>query len=201
MKIIFKTSSRLTIPAAFLLAFFCIPALKADATSINYFETIKEDPAPETGKQYYMRHNIMYEEGSHATTNYWRGALLPVNTKVTLLSLGRGGMLLQVDGSGEKVRIEYSKHGRRPMPVVAKNMLSARPVPIEKFDAETQGNIKSGNVTLGMTKEQVVIARGYPPAHKTPSIDGDKWQYWSSRYVIYTYVFKNGILTEGRGLR
>ena len=33
--------------------------------------------------------------------------------------------------------------------------------------------IKNGVLRFGMTKEQVLMSRGYPPAHETPSLDFD----------------------------
>ena len=38
--------------------------------------------------------------------------------------------------------------------------------------------------------------------YETPSITNDngRWVYWSSRFVKITYVFRNGILEDGRGL-
>jgi hypothetical protein len=52
-----------------------------------------------------------------------------------------------------------------------------------------------------MTKEQVLMARGYPPAHETPSLDLDTWKYWSSRFVTQTIAFERGILAAGRGIQ
>ena len=170
------------------------------ASSIGYFDTIKKDPAPEPGKEYYLRYNLMYEKNSWDPTNYWRGSLLPVNTKVTFVSFGDKGMSIQVVNGGTRLNISNSKYTKRSMAEIAKNMLSPNPVPIEKFDKDIQACIKSGTLKLGMTKEQVIIARGYPPGHKTPSLDGDTWTYWSSRFVVITYVFEGGVLSKGRGL-
>jgi hypothetical protein len=52
-----------------------------------------------------------------------------------------------------------------------------------------------------MTKEQVLMTRGYPPRHRTPSLEGNRWVYWSSRVVQLTVVFDGDVLIEGRGLR
>ena len=71
---------------------------------------------------------------------------------------------------------------------------------VEKLSPEIAGSIRSGQPLRGMTKEQVLMARGYPPGHETPSLDGDRWTYWSSRLVKHTLVFTDGRLSEGRGL-
>jgi hypothetical protein len=38
--------------------------------------------------------------------------------------------------------------------------------------------IKEGTVVEGMSKRAVLIAYGYPPEHRTPSLDADAWTYW-----------------------
>ena len=58
--------------------------------------------------------------------------------------------------------------------------------------------IESGEVLKGMTKEQVLLARGYPPAHQTPSTDEDRWKFWSSRFVTEEIFFSNGRVVAGR---
>ena len=171
------------------------------ADSIGYFDAINSDPAPVVGQQYYTRYSFVYEKGLYETTNYSRGELVPINTQVTVLSLGGETMVLQL-ATGGTVKVQNrEKVSQRDMAQIAHAMLSPHPVPIEKFDEATANSIKSGILKLGMTKEQVVMTRGYPPGHKTPSLDGDVWTYWSSRFVVDTLVFSNGVLTQGRGLR
>jgi len=53
---------------------------------------------PQEGQTYYTRYNFKFEKGRHVTTNYWRGELVPFNTKVTLVSLGGKKMVLDMDG-------------------------------------------------------------------------------------------------------
>ena len=40
-----------------------------------------------------------------------------------------------------------------------------------------------------MTKQQVIMALGYPPAHRTPSIDGPMWTYWANRWATFEVYF------------
>jgi len=176
-------------------------ATAAAADSIGYFDAITSDPLPIVGQQYYTRHCFMHEKGVSKTTNYWRGTLVPINTQVTLVSMNDKKMTLRL-ASGETVKIEnVEKFSKRSMSTIAHNLLATQPVPIDKFDPAIADAIKSGNMKMGMTKEQVVMARGHPPGHKTPSLDADTWLYWSSRLVIQTIVFDNGVLVRGRGIQ
>lgn len=43
-----------------------------------------------------------------------------------------------------------------------------------------------------MTKEEVLIARGYPPSHATLSLDSDQWRFWQNRWDTIIVQFNNG---------
>jgi hypothetical protein len=182
-----------------ILAALCVVASAATAAdSIGYFDAIASDPAPIVGQQYYTRHCFMYEKGAAETTNYWRGSLVPINTQVTLVALDGKKLVVRLP-SGEAVSIDnVEKFSRRSTSTIAHNLLATQPVPISSFNDATGSAIKSGILKMGMTKEQVIMARGYPPGHKTPTLDFDTWTYWSSRFVTQSLVFSNGVLVRGR---
>ncbi|MGH1542216.1 MAG: hypothetical protein ACRBHB_17440 [Arenicella sp.] len=154
---------------------------------------------PVEGNQYYTRYNFMVEKGRHVTTNYWRGELFPVNTKVTLVTLGKKTIVLEVDGRTIKI-VNAKKHTQRGTDKIAAELLSDRKIPLKRLSAQRRDDITSGILRLGMTKEQVLMTRGYPPRHKTPSTKGSRWVYWSSRFVQRSLVFENGKLSRGRGI-
>lgn len=161
--------------------------------------TVAADTTPEEGKDYFTRYNFMYEKGRHLTTNYWRGTLVPINTKVTLVSLGKKKMVLEFDG--QKVSIaNVKKHSKKDMNEIASELLSPTATPINKVSSQFRDDLQSGVLRIGMTKNEVLMTRGYPPGHKTPSIESNRWTYWSSKFAQRTLVFKDGKLAEGRGI-
>jgi len=181
-----------------------VSGLRADSKSIGYFETIQKEAAPVVGEQYYMRHCLRYEAGKPwETTNYWTDSsiFVPINSKVTLNSLASHSMQIKIEKTGQVLTIEnVQKYSQREMAEIAKNMLTRTAVPIEKFDEKDAKNIRNGILTLGMTKEQVVMTRGYPPGHKTPSLEVDSWTYWNNRFGTHLLIFQDGVLIKGRGL-
>jgi len=155
---------------------------------------------PEVGKEYFTRYTFHEEKNEHVTTNYARGAVVPINTPVTLVSMAGTQIVLRTD-TGQQLKIKNEdKYTKKSITEIASLMLSAEKTPLEKLPDEVASAVRSGEMRKGMTKELVLMARGYPPAHETPSLDGDRWVYWSSRFVKQTIVFANGRLTEGRGL-
>ncbi len=171
------------------------------ATSTGHVAPAVSKPIPTVGQPYYTRYCFKFERGVCKTTNYWRGTLVPVNTRVTLVAVEDKSLVLRLP-SNQVIRIKNIEcFSHRDLPTVAREMLAPQPVPLGKSSRATADAIKNGLLKLGMTKDQVLMARGYPPGHKTPSIDADAWTYWSSRFVNATLVFNKGVLIYGRGVR
>ena len=153
------------------------------------------------GKDYFTRYTFREERNEHKTTNYGRGVVVPINTPVKLISMSGAKMTLKRLDSGQEIKVENEdKYTRKSISEIAALMLSPVKTPIEKLPEEVASAIRNGDMRKGMTRELVLMARGYPPVHETPSIEGDRWVYWSSRFVKQTIVFVNGRLSEGRGL-
>lgn len=165
----------------------CLCALTSIANAAN----------PEVGKSYFTKHNFMFEKANHITTNYWRGELVPINSEVQVKSIRGNKMVLTY--KGQDVTIENAtKYTKKSIEEVGDRLLSTTPV---KVGGKFANDIRLGEMRLGMTKDEVIMTRGYPPAHKTTSTDANLWTYWSSRFVQLSIVFENGKLVQGRGLR
>jgi hypothetical protein len=156
---------------------------------------------PVAGKDYFTRYTMHEEKNEHSTTNYSRGATVPINTPVQLVSMSGSQLVLKRLDNGQQLKVKNEdKFTKKSIPEIASLMLSSDKTPLEKLPEDVATAVRNGDMRKGMTKELVLMARGYPPAHETPSIEGDRWVYWSSRFVKQTIVFSNGRLSEGRGL-
>lgn len=151
------------------------------------------------GQSYFTQYNFWIEKERHLTTNYNRGELVPLNTEVTVKSIGGKTMVLDIDG--REIMIEnVKKFTLRDIREVADQMLASQPVSLTQFSKDRQSDIKNGILRLGMSKDQTIMTRGFPPRHKTPTTNANRWIYWTSRFVQLTLVFEDGKLTRGRGL-
>jgi hypothetical protein len=155
------------------------------------------DPVP--GNTYYTRFTFFYERNSWKVTNYSRGAIIPINSEVKLVAYGKDEMTINVKGAMIRVK-NVREYTNATIEEFASLMLSETPTKIELYGDRLASDIRNGQLRLGMTKQQVLMTRGYPPKHETPSIETDRWVYWSSRFVKRTLVFYDNILSEGRGI-
>lgn len=145
------------------------------------------------GDTYYTQYSLMFEKNRHRTTNYRRGFLLPINSKVQLVSFGRKGFVISVLPSGPEIQIEnVQKHTGDTPEQAFRKILAKTPVNLKKFTASERKNIVAGKVSRGMRKQAVIAAIGYPPVTGTPNLDMDEWRYWASRFDTFIVRFKNG---------
>lgn len=151
----------------------------------------------DTDKTYYTLHSFRHEKGRHLTTNYLRGAFVPVNTKVKILSHDENEIILNLVKTGQQIAIvNVFKFSQATTEQIFKRMFSKKKTKLEKISKKTMKNIKWGIPKAGMTKKQVLITLGYPPGHQTPSIEMDQWRYWKNRFNTMMLYFDNDKLSH-----
>ena len=146
---------------------------------------------------YYTQHNFWFEKGKSLTTNYQVGVLVPVNSKVQIRDMDGDELELFIVDIGVDVNvINVEKFTRMSMEQIRDRMLGSAPVKLEKFSKLGQDNIKIGNMVNGMSKDEVLIARGYPPTHATPSIKINTWTYWRNKFDRLVLQFDDDKLSN-----
>ena len=54
----------------------------------------------------------------------------------------------------------------------------------------------NGQVIVGMTKAETILAYGYPPTHVTPTTDLNQWTYWVNRWNRIVVNFEDDKIKE-----
>jgi hypothetical protein len=111
----------------------------------------------------------------------------------------RNGFWLTVADTGQRVFFEFHT-GRMGMsePEYINLITSSTPVSLAHFSAVDRKGIEAGDVYIGMTKEGVLTALGYPPRHRTSSLDANTWIYWRNRFMTMSVEFDaNGKVRSG----
>jgi hypothetical protein len=144
------------------------------------------------GTTYYTQFVIRYEKETHLTTNYRRGAVIPVNTPVKLLNITSKTIEVEVDNSSQKLLVKnVEKHTGDNVYQAFDKLFAMQKVNLSKFTALELSHIKTGTVANGMSKDAVIIAIGYPPITATMNLESNRWVYWSGRYNKFNVHFKN----------
>jgi hypothetical protein len=126
------------------------------------------------------------------TTNYQRAGLIPVCTRVSIVSLSPNNemrfRIAETDkeyayafhrGAGEKFEGNIARYFGTECP---KN-------DIAKLSEVDQSGIERGVAEVGMSRMGVIYAIGYPPHRTTPDLEGNVWQYWRNKLATFTVEF------------
>ena len=70
--------------------------------------------------------------------------------------------------------------------------LEANPEIYADLSEEERSLVSQGRLREGMSKEAVLLARGYPPVHHTPSTAANTWTYWVGRFEKRRIEFEQG---------
>lgn len=123
--------------------------------------------------------------------------VVPVGTPVKLLGYGRYRVTLETSVQKLSLGNDYSRElslGRFAERYVVK---SDPRVNLASFPVKTQHAIQTMRVSKGMTKEQVLMAVGYPVTSENPSLDAPVWRYWLTKFAPFTIVWDaQGLVKE-----
>ena len=145
------------------------------------------------GDLYYTQFVIRYEKGAHLTTNFRRGAMIPVNTQVKLLNITSKTIELDIENSKQTLLIKnVLKHTGDDVFQAFDKLFSIKKQSLRSFNALERKNIARGAVAKGMRKKAVTVAIGYPPITQTMNLDADTWVYWSGRFNKFNVNFSRG---------
>lgn len=142
--------------------------------------------------------NLHYEGDWISDSNFGSLPFIPAGTPVKLKSYGRYRLHVDMDGKPMRIGQDYGRAQETLEKFAAKLIVKEDPRPrIAKYPAEVREAIRLGQVAVGMTKEQTLIAVGYPQTDETVSLDAPVWNYWASSFAPYRVVWgKNERIRE-----
>jgi serine/threonine-protein kinase len=150
-------------------------------------------PLSAAGNERYTMVNLHPDGSKLSTVNYQRGSLIPLCTKVRVDDQsGKAMRFTTLDDGHEYVYVHHGSNrdfGENLAKVFGTTCARDRANGLSALDRQ---GIREGKALIGMSKDGVILAIGYPPEHKTPSLDGDAWRYWTSRFGQMVVNFQNG---------
>lgn len=154
------------------------------------------------GKKAYTQFNLYPDRtrGRLYTLNYLLpDAMIPRCSEVELLEMNRKVLVLREVSSGRQFNYLLHKATGEPIEVSAAKTFasSCDQNAVKTMSKADREGISSGKLAKGMSKQGVLLAAGYPPAHRTPSLDGNEWTYWKNRFNTLRVIFNDqGIVTQ-----
>lgn len=109
--------------------------------------------------------------------------VIPAGTEILVVDKSRKSFTFKFDGGTKKVVYEFHEP-RMGMSLdeYIDKISSLKPVSLDGLSAQDRKGVDDGRAYPGMSREGVMIALGYPAAHRTPSLDATTWIYWTNRF-------------------
>jgi hypothetical protein len=148
-------------------------------------------PSPFDGQSRYLCCNLHYEKPEITDVNYQQGALVPLGTRVTITKVYKRAVTFEAQGYPPvTVVLKYGRDSLAMDTFVNRLFVERDPkLKLKNVPKKTRQLIESGQVDTGMTRDQVLMSLGYPPAHRTPSLDSPQWTYWQNRWKSFLVDF------------
>ena len=112
--------------------------------------------------------------------------ILPPNTQIIPINKRRlftKNYSFQVVGQDMSVVFEFdAKRMGMDYDQYMELICSPQPVSLKGLNKVDLTGVQKGKALIGMTKQGVMTALGYPAAHRTPSLDDNSWTYWRDRF-------------------
>jgi hypothetical protein len=135
--------------------------------------------------------NLHYDGRSISDTNYASLPMIPAGTPIEVVAYDKHKANIKVDGKPLQLSQDKSSDvvalGTWVNQVVVKD--DPRPH-IHGYPPAVQEAIREGKVTLGMTREQAIVAVGYPLANETITLDAPAWRIYHARREPFDLNFR-----------
>lgn len=165
------------------------------AAAFDLFGPKKEAPPLRTG---YTCCNLHYEGDWISDANWGEMPFIAAGAPIKVTGYGRYRVHVEIDGKPMRLGLDYGRIQETLEQFAEKLVVLENPQDkIRKFPADVREAIRLGKVMPGMTKEQAIIAVGYPMTSETASLDAPVWNYWLSSFAQYQLVWgKDGRIKD-----
>ncbi len=153
----------------------------------------------EGGQQTYLLTNLHPDARGRILSLNYTGApgaqLLRMCTPVTLDRVAARQIIFTDQTTRQRYRYTLHRSTRTPIDQHVARYFGTGCPNMATMSPEDQSGIQQGQVFQGMTKQGVILALGYPPEHRTPTLEEDVWRYWGNRSNAYEVYFTGGLVS------
>ncbi len=165
-----------------------VPAITASLLIVGCATPSAESIGLEQG---YLCCNMRTDGSWISDINYMESGkrVVPFGTPVKFVGFGRYRVNIEIDGKRQSIGNDYSRE--LAMEEFAKRyIVKENPrTKIATAPAAIRKAIESSRVTRGMTREQVIIAIGYPITSENPQLDTQSWKFWLWSFSPFEVYF------------
>jgi hypothetical protein len=146
--------------------------------------------APSFPRNGYACCNFHYSKDWINDGNYADLPMIAAGTPIQVVKYGRDRAYVTIDGKQYGLGHDYGRSQETLDVWVNKVVVNDDPRPrIASYPFAVQEAIRQGKVMVGMTREQCIVAVGYPMTAYNASLDENTWHIWRSTHEEYQLNF------------
>jgi hypothetical protein len=123
--------------------------------------------------------------------------IVAAGTPIKATGYGRYRVHVEIAGAKQAIGNDYSRDIQMvafAQRYIVKDDPKAR---LATYPAKVREAISDARVSPGMTKEQVLMAVGYPVSSENPNLEARTWRYWLSSFAEFQVIWDaNGRVKE-----
>ncbi|MDA7746964.1 hypothetical protein N8878_06485, partial [Psychromonas sp.] len=132
--------------------------------------------------------------GKFYALNYQLPSMIPICDEIVVNSIDED--VINISYKETKYNYLWDGHTKKAGQSLAENFdlyfgKQCDKAAVEKLSVNDKKGIEQGIAKIGMSKQGVKFAMGYPPLHATPSMESDTWIYWRNRWGKRAIEFSN----------
>lgn len=121
--------------------------------------------------------------------------VVPAGTPVWVTRDNEEDLHLLANGQGEELELafKFGTSHMTPEQYFRTVLLESDPRgTLAAIPSDVAPAIRDGRLVVGMTKAEAIVARGYPPFHRTAGTDADVWTYYEDPDQVDVVQFVDG---------
>lgn len=139
----------------------------------------------------YLCCNMRSYEGWISDSNYIEDTtvMLPAGTPVSVIGYGDALVKVRIAGKRQDIGNDYSR-GLDIETFAHRYVVAQDPaVTLASYPEPVRQAIAASRVRRGMSRDQVLMALGYPIASETPDLAATTWKYWLQSFTEFHVLF------------
>jgi hypothetical protein len=149
------------------------------------------NPAQGLPRQGFACCNLHYSKDWINDGNYAELPMISAGTPIEVVSYGKDRAYVNIDGKPMRLGHDYGRDQESLEVWVNKIVVSADPRPrMASWPKPIRDAVYEGKLVVGMTREQVIAAVGYPLTSENVTLDQPTWRMWRSSHGEYQVNFR-----------
>ncbi|MFZ2266235.1 MAG: hypothetical protein WAV95_01525 [Azonexus sp.] len=123
--------------------------------------------------------------------------VISAGTRLTINGYGKNRVHVEINGRQQDIGNDYSRS--LSLEAFAKRYVVEQDplLRLKNYPKRIQEAIGTARLSMGMNREQVIMAVGYPVADENPSLESTTWRYWLSSFAEFDAIFDDkGLLIK-----